>query len=226
LFEDMARRAYRYGGTDVLADDPIVASWGRRGPVSDTVDDYILALAFSDVGGPAGLATVARKRSRPVTYEVAGLRRYPSPGYQAIAEDLADLTGTPPLKDNRLVLDAGLGKGIVDIFRLCRGFYTLHPLLVVEGELIDAAHDPVTGWTKAKKGEVASAVLGVLETGRLTMHLKHEATRNGLRALAGKAGLLTRALEMLPGSDRDDELVLAVGMGLYWGETRSWRIVA
>jgi hypothetical protein len=226
MFGEMARRVM--GGLhlrpDPLMSDPLLRPERAASPSTSSPSDYLVCVAFGPANGPAALAVVLRQRTRPATYHVAGTKRWPKgTAYATIAQEAKEKTATLP--GCRLLLDAGLGQGVVDTFRRERVASWMAPILL-KADLVKAGGewDPSTGWLYAPANDVASVALITLQGGQLQIAegLGPEVQRLtvGLEQYGGKAGtLLDKALDWLRGGSGTDPLVHAVAMGAWFGET-------
>jgi hypothetical protein len=144
--------------------------------------------------------------------------------YAEVASYLAEKTAGEPLRGARVALDAGLGPSVVTLFRKARPQARLFPILAAA----DGAAVGYAGSTALVPGAfLASAVLAVLQTGRLKVAGSLPDLQKltaGLRLFGSRAGLLTRLNAQVWDPTEDDPLVQATALALWDGE-RQCRVV-
>jgi hypothetical protein len=194
--------------------------------------DWIVSLDLGLSAEPSALAilrreTVTRKDQRQKHYDCPYLHRWAArTPYGAIVGDVARLFNEPHLHRQALVIDAtGCGLGVLDLFRRAKVRAKIVPLTVTGGNTA-ATPDEMGGW-RVPKRELVSSVRVVLGSTRFD-------SEDRLLKVNGKmelAAVLQRELETFtckislqanaPESWRDrpdDDLVLAVGQGCWYGE--------
>jgi hypothetical protein len=197
----------------------------------------ILGLDLGQAQDYSALAGVVRTPVRSEgkdfrRYAVVGLKRWElGTPYPAVVDDVCRLSERPEARGCPLVIDAtGVGKAVVDQFRLAKHHGRLHCQIVavtivgahaVDGSVAKSGPSPKGGWTVVKKD-----LVGVLHTAvqydRLTIEpalplapaLGRELQQFRVKY---KAGTNSETFEAWRARDHDD-IVMAVAYAVWWGE--------
>jgi hypothetical protein len=217
--------------------DRIVRDAAAKVPARLERVDWVISLSLGQVVDSSALAilrreTVTRNGRRQKQYDCPYLFRWPArTPYGAIVGDVARLFDEPHLHRQALVIDAtGCGLGVLDLFRRAKVRGKIVPLTVTGGNTA-ATPDEMGGW-RVPKRELVSSVRVVLGSTRID-------SEDRLLKVNGKlelAAVLQRELETFtckislqanaPESWRDrpdDDLVLAVALGCWYGENAMCR---
>jgi hypothetical protein len=186
----------------------------------------ILALGFSWPRGPAALAVV--RWSLPPgepqpRYTLLHLQHWAEEGtpYSAMARDTAAVVAALNRPGCPLLLDAGLGGAVVDVFRKAVTGARLVATLVTADTGAAPGHDN-ENWLYVPGAEMASTLLVISQEQRIDLPPLPTRDR-ALRALRGfgdKARELNRLSGWAWGSELDAELIFAASVPLWFGERR------
>jgi hypothetical protein len=193
-------------------------------PPANTND--ILALGFSWPRGPAALAVVRWSLPPGETrahYTLLHLQHWDEEGtpYSAMARDTAAVVAALNRPGATLLIDAGLGGAVVDVFRKAVTGARLVATLVTADTGAAPGHDS-ENWLYVPGAEMASTLLVISQEQRLDLPPLPTRDR-ALRALRGfgdKARELTRLSGWSWGKEPDAELVFAVSVPVWHGERR------
>jgi hypothetical protein len=218
MFMGQARRGPY--GNDPLMGDPVVMGWTRPAPAGQELD-YLVGLGLGKANGPAALVVVERTpktKDEPARYAVTHAQRWPA---ATPYSDMATAVGAvvAPLARGRLLIDAALGRAVVEQFRPYRGRLAFTPVLLTDEPGAVIRWDEL-GWAHTPANEVAAAVLALLGQRRLKFGPvpDHAALRRGLELFSGKAGLLTKLTAKVWGLHEEDSLVVATALAAWGGE--------
>jgi hypothetical protein len=165
-------------------------------------------------------------------YAVVGLKRWElGTPYPDVIDDVCRMSEHPQARGCPLVIDAtGVGKAVVDMFRLARRQGKLHCHVVamsligmhaIDGSVAKSGPSPKGGWTVVKKD-----LVGVMQTAiqydRLTIEpalplapvLSRELQQFRMKV---KVGTNNETFEGWRERDHDD-VVMAVAFAVWWGE--------
>jgi hypothetical protein len=152
-------------------------------------------------------------------YSVRYLRRWPlKTSYTAVAADVAVLVRTPPLNCPAVAVDqTGVGRAVIDLLRKSELHAWLRPILITAGHATTFGDDGA--WHVPKK-ELVSCLQVLLQARRLQVAPLPERELLIQELLNFRVKITAAANETFESwRERDhDDLVLAVGLAIFWGE--------
>jgi hypothetical protein len=200
--------------------------WLDPPPAAPPPPAPLLGVGLGRAGGPAALAIVRRQAAAAgatARYTVRHLERWPAgSAYSAMAEQTGAAVESLARPGCRLLVDAGQGGAVLDAFRRAKGLAWLVPVLVTAAPGPGLTPDDRSDWARVAASELASAVLVLLQQGRLEVDdlPGRDALLAALRAFGARAGEIGRLAGAPFGAGVDEEMIAAVALPCWYGEWR------
>jgi hypothetical protein len=191
-----------------------------------SVSEFIVSLDLGQTADPTALgvnevADVPEKKDGPIIrrHTIRTLRRWElGTSYVSIVNEVKDRLSRPPLQNAKLVVDGtGVGRGIVDMFRVHPLADRLIPVTVTAGNNISFTDE----YWRVPKREIAAILQRVLQQRRIEIadvpdrEVLVKEMQN-FKVKISNAGSELFAADWREGTH--DDLVFAVGLVTWWGE--------